>query len=409
MKSLNMESSGKKMLKGGERMPNAGQEYWFKYFPEHHMWSQVLLTFLEMAPWGGAKLYEVDKIGKRLRNSLGDNDAWFKEWTGMARDLEMFADDAATRGRHFTAGEAYISASMYYFCGERHIPPSDVRKKKAFERVLSCFRKGIELCHPEIERVVFPYENTTLPGYFYPTNQKEKGRSPAAVCFGGLDSTKEMLLCAGLELSRRGIACLIIDPPGQGEALRLQGIPIRHDYEVPTGAAIDYLETRKDVDPNRIGIAAWSMGGYYAPRSVAFEKRFKACVTLGAHYDYYAVWVHRRKVLESGGTKASSPMFQLPWVMGLDTMDQAMEKLKAYTLEGVAEKIECPILIIHGEKDGIVPVEMAYRLYESVSSKRKELRIFTEEEGGEQHCMLDNRKFGVTYIADWLSENLPSI
>ena len=390
-------------------MEKAGRESWFKYFPEHHMWSQVLLTFLEMAPWGGAKLYEVDQIGKRLRKSVGDNDAWFTEWAKMAEQVEAFADEAATRGRNLTAGEAYISASMYYFAGERHIPPSDPRKKMAFEKVLRCFRNGIQRCHPQIERVVFPYEKTTLPAYYYPTDKKAKGRSPAAVCFGGLDSTKEMLLCAGLELSRRGIVCLIIDPPGQGEALRLQGIPIRHDYEVPTGAAVDYLETRDEVDPKRIGIVAWSMGGYYAPRSVAFEKRFKACAVLGAHYDYHAVWVHRRKVLESGGTKGSSPIFQLPWVMGVETMDQAMEKLKAYTLEGVAEKIECPILIIHGEKDGIVPVAMAHRLYEKVGSKKKELRIFNEEEGGEQHCMLDNRKFGVTYIADWLSEVLYSI
>lgn len=40
-------------------------------------------------------------------------------------------------------------------------------------------------------------------------------------------------------------------------------------------------------------------------------------------------------------------------------MDSAMQKLKDFTLEGMADKIECPILIVHGEHDTIVPVEIA--------------------------------------------------
>jgi fermentation-respiration switch protein FrsA (DUF1100 family) len=148
------------------------------------------------------------------------------------------------------------------------------------------------------------------------------------------------------------------------------------------------------------------MGGYYAPRAAAFEKRFKACVAWGAHYDYHEVWVQRRKVLEAGGTDASGYMFQLLYVMGVDTADAALRKLEDYKLAGVAERIECPLLITHGELDAIVPVEMAYRLYEHAGSRKKELKIFTAEEGGCEHIQLDNRTLGVTYVSDWLAEVL---
>jgi pimeloyl-ACP methyl ester carboxylesterase len=383
-----------------------GQEPWFKYFPDNHMWSQVLLGALEMVPWGGATLGEVDQIGKRLREHIGDNEAWFREWTAMAERVERLADEAASKGRGLTAAGAYFRASTYYFTGERHIPPDDPRKVPTFKKVVKTFQNGLHRCYPQVERVEIPYENTFLPAHYYPAARTRSARGPAVVFFGGLDSTKEMLLCAGIELSRRGVACLAVDGPGHGEALRLLGIPTRYDYEVPAAAAVDYLETREDVDPGRIGIIAWSLGGYYAPRAAAFEKRFKACVAWGAHYDYHAVWVNRRKILESGKTEASSPIFHLLWVMGVETIDQAMEKLKLFTLEGVADKIECPFLVTHGERDPIVPVEMAYRLYERAGSKRKELKIFTAEEGGSQHIMGDNRTLGVTYVSDWLSEAL---
>ncbi len=387
-------------------MPVDAEAPWFKYFPENRMWSAVLMGFLENAPWGGATLGEIDHIGKRLRRALGNNEVWFTEWSAMARHVEQLGDEAASRNRVFTAGGAHLRASMYYYAAERYLQNVDPRKAATYQKVLDCFSAAMQRIHPQAERVEIPYEGTTLPAYHYPAARKNGARSPAVVFFPGLDGTKEMLLAGAIELSRRGIACLMVDGPGQGEAVRRRGLASRYDYEVPAAAAVDYLETRADVDPQRLGVMGWSMGGYYAPRAAAFEKRFKACVAWGAHYDYHAVWVERRRVLESGGTDASGYIFQLLSVMGVKTADEALRKLEDFRLAGVAEKIECPILITHGEQDAIVPVEMAYRLYEHAGSKRKELKIFTAEEGGCEHIQLDNRTLGVTYVTDWLAEVL---
>ena len=87
-------------------------------------------------------------------------------------------------------------------------------------------------------------------------------------------------------------------------------------------------------------------------------------------------------------------------------MDAAIEKLKKYTLAGVAEKIECPFLVVHGEHDSIVPVEVAHQLYEAVGSEVKELKIFTAEEGGSEHCQEDHRQMGSNFVADWIADHI---
>ena len=81
------------------------------------------------------------------------------------------------------------------------------------------------------------------------------------------------------------MACLIVDGPGNGESIRFRGMTARYDSNVAGSAAVDYLEKREDVDKDRIAVMGVSLGGYFAPRCAAFEKRFKACVAWGAIYD----------------------------------------------------------------------------------------------------------------------------
>lgn len=379
--------------------------HWFEYFPGNHMWSQGIMFAIEMAPWGGAAISEVDQVGQRLRDRQGDNEAWWSEWVAMARRIEAKAAAAAAEGHQLTAGSYYLRAAVYYFCGERFIAPGG-RKEATYRDCLRCFEAGIARRWPNIERVEVPYEGTTLPAWFM-RSTKAGGRAPAVICFDGLDNAKELsIFFAGVELANRGIHTLAIDGPGQGEALRLRNIPSRYDYEVPASAAYEAIAARPDVDPARIAVMGFSMGGYCAPRAAAFEKRFAACVAWGGHFDYHEAWVRRRKLMEEGSTRISAPRFQLPWVLGVPDMDAAMEKLKDFTLAGIAERITCPFYCIHGENDSIVPVEYARRLYEAVGSADKTLRILTELDGGSEHCQEDNRQIGANIVADWVADRL---
>ena len=92
--------------------------------------------------------------------------------------------------------------------------------------------------------------------------------------------------------------------------------------------------------------------------------------------------------------------------MGCPDMDAAIEKASRFSLEGVAEKIACPFLIVHAEDDQVVPVASARRLHAAVGSARKHLKILTAADGSTYHAQADNRQVGVDYIADWLTAEL---
>lgn len=382
--------------------------HWFEYFPGHHMWSQGMMFGIEMQTWGAAAIGEIDQIGQRLREHVGDNERWWTEWTTMAKRIEGYGDAAEAQGNKLTAGAYYLRAGTYYFCGERFIPPSE-RKWDTYRSSLRCFHKGFARRYPAISPVQVPYQDydkaTTLPAYFVKADVK--GPAPAVVMFDGLDNAKEMsVLFGGVEIASRGIHVLAIDGPGQGEALRLQGIPSRFDYEVPGAAALDYLIARGDVDPKRVAVMGFSMGGYYAPRAAVMEPRFAACVAWGGHFDYYESWQRRLKILNAGGTKLSAPGFQLPWVLGKPDMDACMKKLEDYRLDGVVQKMRCPYYCIHGFDDNIVQLDFAQRCYDAVGSSDKTLKVLKAEDGGSEHCQEDNRQVGVNLVADWLARTL---
>ncbi len=385
----------------------AAKEYkhWFEYFPNNFVWSQQMMSMIDMAAWGAGAMGEIDQVGQRLKDRIGDNDAWFDEWTRMAEDMQQKAQAAAAANHQLTAGTYYLHAGTYFLWSERFTPPGE-KKYGNYRRCMQNYMEGYQRRFPTIERVEVPYEGTTLPAYFF-RSPLATGKAPTMVCFDGLDLCKEVsVLFGGIELANRGINMLAIDGPGQGEALRLRGIPSRHDYEVPGTAAYEFVAQRPDVDPKRVGVMAFSMGGYYAPRIAAFEKRYAAMVAWGAHFDYHAVWTARWAEMQAGGTKTTSAKFQLPWVVGCPDMETSMKKLENYRLAGVAEKIECPTLIVHGENDTIVPVKWAHALYAACGAKKKDMKIFTPADGGSEHCHGDNRVVGAKYIADWVMDNL---
>jgi dienelactone hydrolase len=372
------------------------------------MWSNATLVCKGMAPYGAVAPGEIDAICARLaERGSADPDAWWQEWCAGADKNERLAEAAAKEGRDATAGGHYLRAGNYYYTGERFVPPGD-RKLEIYKKALRCYREGLGRRHPEIEFVEVPCEGASLPAYFMKSRNvrgENAGRAPTVVVFDGMDNCKEMsVLFAGLEFAKRGFHTLAIDGPGQGETLRLRRLYARHDYEVPGTAAYEFVARRPDVDPRRVVIMGYSFGGYYAPRIAAFEKRYAACVCLGAlHWDLHA-WQKRIKdQLASDPKKSAQSNFQFQWILGLNDSEAALERARLFSLAGVAEKIVCPVLITHGQNDRVVPVEAAHKLYAALATPKKTLKIFTPEEGGAEHCQVDDRPLGIGTIADWIA------
>ena len=383
----------------------------FAYFPDNYRWSHGMLLPLGGAAWGGGEIDEINRVGLRLKDRVGDDEAWFQEWSAEAERLEKIGDERAAKGHAISAAAYLFRAAHYYHVGERFVQPKTEESQAAYRRGVDAFsRAARSRRNPRIEHVEVPYEGTNLPAILVhaTTPASRTGRGPVMLFLDGFDVTKEIQYFRGIpDLAARGISCLILDGPGNGEAIRFRGLTLHHETERHAGAAYDYLVSRIEFDPKRIGIMALSLGGYYAPRAAAIDQRFACCISWGAEWDYHTKWKDRLERIERGETLSLSvPWQHLLWVFGVKTKKAALKKLEGFKLDGVIQKMQCPYLLVYGEGDQQSPIEHAQKMIDAAGSDRKELKIFTREEGGYQHCQVDNVSIGTAYMWDWLEDVL---
>jgi dipeptidyl aminopeptidase/acylaminoacyl peptidase len=378
----------------------------FMYFPGEYRWSAAFEGAISLMRSGAGELGEIDRVGQRLRDHVGDDERWFDEWAAMAKHVHDLAQREDRAGHRLTAAGAYLRSALYYQWGERFRTPKDRKARTAYRRSVDAFHRHAELTDaPRIEAVEIPFERTTLPGYFVPARNTRSRKPPVVVFFDGLDVTKEIQYAmVADEITGRGMSLLLVDGPGNGEAIRFRKQYLRHDSESYGSAALDYLETRGDVDAKRAAVMAISLGGYYASRMASKESRWKAAVAWGAIWDYHETW--KRRIDAAFQADLSVPGHHIQWVLNAPTLEAALEKLDPFRLDGVVQEMRCPFLILHGEDDRQVPLADAQALHRASGSKDKTLRIFRTAEGGSQHCQRDNRTIGVNYLADWLQEKL---
>lgn len=381
----------------------------FKYFPTNYVWNLSVDLSIEM----GARIGEIEEMCAPLQEAAKAPDAAgtrsFREtWVKMADKLVSLAEEDDAKGRVISAGDKRIRASNYMQIAERLQAHDAEGRLDLYKRFLATFLKGAEQSGAPVERVEIPYEGRHLSALYVPA-KGVNGPQPLLVQVNGLDSTKEMKYLVGLPewLRQRGVASLIVDQPGTGEALRLQNLHARYDSEHWASAIVDWLETRDDVDPKRIGMEGVSLGGYYCPRAVAFEPRFACGAIWGANHDWRDV--QKRRLEKEGDFPVPHYWNHVCWVWGAKDIDEFMQIAENVHLDGVLDRIKVPFLVTHGQKDSQIPLKWAERTYEQlVNSPKRELKVFTDREGGVQHSSFDNSANAGAYIADWVAETLGS-
>ena len=375
----------------------------FTYYPGNYRWSAEMMAVLGTAPYGGADISEVDRMGRKLRERVGDDEAWFDVWCEGAELLRARATELAKK-HPLTAASNYLRAAYYFQTADHFRQPKDKRALDAYQVSLDCFRRFAALNDsPRVEVVELPSKHGSFPAYFVHAVNSDRKKKPCVVRFGGFDTQKEMQYVRGTpDLVRRGVSYLLVDGPGQGEMVRYRNMYLRHDFEIAGSAAFDYLATRSDVDLDRVAIVAMSLGGYYAPRIAAMDKRYKACIAWGAIWDYHATWVKRLERIKQAALPV--PADHLLWACGVNNYDDALKKIEGFKLDGVAQKVTCPFLLMHGAADAQVSMAEAQKLFDTIASKDKTFRVFTEEEGGAQHCQRDYVTRAVDVVADWIDE-----
>jgi pimeloyl-ACP methyl ester carboxylesterase len=331
----------------------------------------------------GVALTDFEDITK----SLTSYDDWCKAWSERGALHEQIGRQALAEKHFLTAGECLQRAAVYYHFGSFLFAHDPVQMKAAHKKQIECRQLALPHLSPPGERVEIPYEGKTLPGIL----RKPVGidRPPVVVMAVGLDSTKEETDAYEMPFLARGMAILVFEGPGQGESQ--YDLPIRGDFEVPVKVVIDYVETRKDLDSKRIGMWGVSLGGYYAPRAAAFEKRIKACIALGGPFDFGAAFDKLPELTRETFRIRSH----------CKTVDDARENAKTLTLVGIAQNITCPTYIVNGRLDRVIPPADAERLAREVKGAVVLMMI---EDGNH---IANNRAYRWrSQSADWMKEQL---
>jgi len=343
------------------------------------------------------------------------NEAEVLEASKEITDLGNWFDTWYQLGEKAEGEKRNLHAAYYYRLAEFFLKDSDPFKTKSYQLSIKNFHHIIDR-DSGVETFYVPYESTELKVHKYKaTNEKAE-----IVVFGGYDSFIEEFYLAIKEICDYGYTVYVFEGPGQGQTLK-NGLSFEPHWEKPLSAILDYFNLS---DIIVIGI---SWGGYLALRAAAFEKRVKKVIAYDVLYDGFdcmtnpfpplakglirALFFLRLKgVINSLMEKFMTKKLLINWaishgqyITGTDTPYDFYRHLMKHTLKGIEEKIDCDVLLLAGEKDHYIPRSHFEILKSKLSSARSlEARMFTADEGGEQHCQIGNHRIAVEYIMKWL-------
>lgn len=398
---------------------------------ENPLWEQFATRTLFLATYGGADFGECLTTMQRIGDD-GDAATWHREWTATADRLAATARESEDAGHVVSARDGYLRAATYYRTSYQPLygAPVDPRLANGFSRESAALESMVRLSGPDIELVEIPFEGSTLPGLFA-RGVGHDGARGTIVHTNGYDSDLTEMFAAHVPAAiARGYDILLFDGPGQGRNLIRDGIPLRPDWESVVSPVLDWLLARPGLDPTRVVLAGWSLGGFLAPRAAAFEKRLAALIADPGQWDLRDALVARLPLTDD--QKASFPDGVDPhaldplqdflegpdgdpslrwallargrWVNDKATLFDLFADLVRYRISDVADQIDCPALITQSEDDPISAG--AEKLYDALTVERKVLLKFTAAEGAGGHCEATARRLFHQRVYDWLDETL---
>jgi len=319
-------------------------------------------------PFERVKREDVEQVLQRL-DSL-DPDLWGREWEKFGAKYEALGEEQEKEGKKEEAGETFYLAYEYYRIG-RYPVPSSPEKMNCYKGALRTFLRAAPMMDPPLERIEIPFEGKKVVGYL----QIPKGtnRPPVVIHWGGVDGWKEDRISNSELLHKEGLATFTIDMPGAGENPCLGQEP---RAERTFSAAIDYLETRKDVDGKRIAVMGGSFGGYWAAKVAHTEaKRLRGAVNWGAgvHRTFQEEWL-RPALTVTASQYLMGPASLLDarsYIFGVKTLEEVLKIAPSLSLvtQGLIDQPCAPLLCINGKEDDQHPISDIYLLLEHGSPK----------------------------------------
>jgi pimeloyl-ACP methyl ester carboxylesterase len=347
----------------------------------------------------GAKSCNFDEF-KNGVGKIHDFNSWYIFW----KDLGQRAENE----------NRYLHAAYYFRLAEFFLNDS-IEKNEMYNCSINNFYKIIDM-DKNIAKEHVPYKNTSMKTLVF----KHRNPKGSIIIFGGYDSFMEEFHIAIKELFEVECNLYLFEGPGQGQTPK-NGLTFEPYWEKPVGAIIDHFHLEN------VFVIGISWGGYLVLRSAAFDSRIKKVAAYDVLYDGFDCMINPfpkilqiiikilflfkaktifNKVLE----KLMKKILILQWavthgkyIIGANDAYDFYNCLKKHTLKGIMEKIKCDVLLLAGEKDHYIPKKHYPLLVKGIkNAKTIEGKIFTEKEGGSEHCQTGNHKLAMDYIINWI-------
>jgi hypothetical protein len=379
---------------------------------------------LGSTPHGGADVGEVLVTVDRVPN--GDAGAWVTQWSATAERLAEQARDAEEAGHPRSAAARWLRAASYWSEAADKAEGTALweRHRHAWDRFVD-LTDG--LGQVAVERLEIPYEDTTLPGYFFRSGPADHPRRTLVYTNGSDGSVVGAWTRGVADALTRGWNAMTYDGPGQNAALMRQGLPFRPDWEHVLTPVLDQLTARPDVDPGRIAVMGVSQAGYWVPRAAAFEHRIAAVVADPGVVDVSTTMLqqlpHFLVELLDAGDRATFDR-EMSWALKLSPSTRAMMQwrmrpygvespfdfftaARAYALtEDQLAAIRCPVLITDPEHEQFWPGQSA-RMAAALTCPVTVVP-FTAAEGADSHCEPAAASLRGERLFDWLDDRVPA-
>jgi dipeptidyl aminopeptidase/acylaminoacyl peptidase len=211
-----------------------------------------------------------------------------------------------------------------------------------------------------------------------------------------MDTYKEIQVAMyGDKFLQRGFAVLAVDGPGQSEAVAGGLLLTPRNFADAGSVWLDWIATRPDLDPNRVGVYARSFGSYAATvlASEHAERLRAVCV---------ALVIHEPGLYSLMETSTPSYKARFMYMTGHKNEEEFDRYVTGFDVREHAELISCPYLVVAGQLDELSPIEHTYRLLDTVPHP-KELVVYE----GERHAIgrgpaSRNGPHWHSLAADWL-------
>jgi pimeloyl-ACP methyl ester carboxylesterase len=250
---------------------------------------------------------------------------------------------------------------------------------------------------PREERITFSnHRRQTLVGILHEPDRSEA--ASAVILCHGMESNKESakLVAMSRELAAKGILALRFDFSGSGESEgKFEEMTYSGEVEDLRAAYEVVMKYR----PKKIGVLGSSMGGTVALLFAAEEQNVAALVTIAAP-------VHPERFSERLSTPEDTEQWRAQGFIeyhGRRLNVSLLHDLEVLDVPKAARKISCPVLVIHGDKDDIVPVEEGHELFAELAAPK---RLCIIEGSGHRLTEPAHLQKALAESIDWLTQNL---